>query len=160
MGKYEVKKQWRGYYPKGNQYARKISVKKIKAICEDAREFVEDNPGVWFFKEVQLYLAKKYSLKYFQVDNLFAKRKNSPKNPKVRELVLRTKKNIMDILEVRMLKNDEVRVNVQNLVLSTRYRYGERKSIDNLHEFKEMPSIKINGKDKKIEVGGEENFEE
>lgn len=145
-------KSWKGIYPRLHDKRDKYTKKTIEKLCLEAINYVKNNKNILYFVEIEVYLMEKFEIPCDNLENIFQR---AHKQYNKYSIIQKTKQEIMKILEMRLLKDKDVRYNVQNLVLGTKYKYGERKSVENTHDFKNMPTVKIKGKEKEIDVGDE-----
>ena len=134
---------------RGNKAAQKFTEEEAEQILWDTWEYVQNNPEVKLTGEVDLFMLTQkgvsQQLRSEWINNIYKDNKS----------ICDTWHAIHTTIENRMIYNDgkDIRPNIQALILTNRHRYAVKQEIDQKLQVVEMPTIKINGKDLKLDVG-------
>lgn len=135
-------------YEFGNKDAEKHTIEDFLEMIPEILDYVREDENVWFWIEVYRWSREKFDITYNTVRYLFDKYKDN-------NIVFSAYEEISGILEVRMLRNKEIRQNVQGLVLQSKFNYREKKDLEASVQFAKMPKVIIDDEplDIKQEIG-------
>jgi len=123
-------------YEFGNKDAEKHTIEDFLEMIPEILDYVREDENVWFWIEVYRWSREKFDITYNTVRYLFDKYKDN-------NIVFSAYEEISGILEVRMLRNKEIRQNVQGLVLQSKFNYREKKDLEASVQFAKMPKVII-----------------
>jgi len=132
---------------KNNKAAEKWTEEEVEAVFEKTYQWLKNNEKVNLIMEVDLYMMENHSVcddtRKSWINNLYINNK----------CINGLWKSIQKLIEVRLVKDKELRSNIQGMVLQNKHNYREKQDIKESLVVQEMGTVKVNGKDFKADIG-------